>query len=147
MRKSFLHITVFVALAMLVIPQFAGALALGEWPSASKPLLSCTGDGSGGTKCTSLCDLVTTMGNIINLGLTFLLEIFAPLLIIYGGFVWFFSGGSPERIALGKRIFIGTVVGILIALAGYAIVDWFMKILGASGIWGDTSACHLFDLK
>jgi hypothetical protein len=142
MRKPFFHIALAVALVMLVVPQFAGALALGEWPSDApgKTLLSCTG-----ATCISLCDLVTTIGNIINFGLTLLMEVFAPLLIIYGGFVWFFSGGSAERIALGKRILIGTAVGILIALSAYAIVEWVVKILGATGIWGDTSACSLFD--
>lgn len=43
---------------------------------------------------------------------------------IYGGFIWMLSGGSAERIEKGKKILVWAVIGLVIILTSYIIVNF-----------------------
>jgi len=45
------------------------------------------------------------------------------LFFIIGGFMWLISGGKADQIAKGKSIMINTVIGIIIVLAAWLIVQ------------------------
>lgn len=88
--------------------------------------------------------LVTVINNIISLLITLAIVFVAPLMIAYSGFLFVVnpvnSGGKEKA----KGILTNTVVGIVIALAGWMIVDAIMAALynanapGLGGIaWSD----------
>lgn len=48
----------------------------------------------------------------------------AVIMIVYGGLRFSASGGSPESIKTAKNTIMYAVVGLVIAIAGYAIVSF-----------------------
>lgn len=73
---------------------------------------------------TSLRGLVLT---IINFVLTFL-GVLAVIMIIYGGMLYVTAGGAQEKVDKGKKILMYTVVGIVIIMLSFVIVN---AVLGA----------------
>ncbi|MFH1171763.1 MAG: pilin, partial [bacterium] len=71
-------------------------------------------------------DLKATVINIINWALG-LLGLLAVGLMIYGGFLWLTSGGSEDRIRRAKKILINTLIGLVIILLSWAIVNFVLN--------------------
>ncbi|KKR14934.1 MAG: hypothetical protein UT42_C0014G0019 [Candidatus Falkowbacteria bacterium GW2011_GWA2_39_24] len=53
------------------------------------------------------------------------------IMIILGAVMLVISGGSSEKVSLGKKIIVGAVVGGIIAFATYLIIYWTVTALGA----------------
>jgi hypothetical protein len=70
-----------------------------------------------GAPDTSLMDVIII---IINAVLSFLGLIFIAL-IIYGGYMWMFSGGNEQNIEKAKKILTNSSIGVAIVLASAAI--------------------------
>ncbi|MEK7548950.1 MAG: hypothetical protein AAB496_00435 [Patescibacteria group bacterium] len=85
------------------------------------------GPGLAKSSC-SFCDFLTLGQNIINLGIKLAIPI-AVAIIIAGGFMIMFSAGSTERVSTGKKIITSAVVGVIIALAAWLIVDITFRVL------------------
>ncbi len=49
------------------------------------------------------------------------------LFFIYGGFLFLTAAGSNERVTQGKRVIIGSVVGLLIVFFSYTIVGFIFS--------------------
>lgn len=60
------------------------------------------------------------------LGFTGILGI---IVIIYGGFIWMFSGGNQEKVARAKRIILYTFIGLGLIIGASTIVVAIMRIL------------------
>ena len=58
--------------------------------------------------------------NIILVAISFVGIIFL-VLIIYGAFAWMTSGGNSESVGKAKKTIINSTIGLIIALAAYAI--------------------------
>lgn len=74
------------------------------------------------------CDLMQLITNVIN----FLIYIVIPLaavMIVVGGIMIMTAGGSTTRLAKGKEIVTAAVVGLLIALLSWLIIDTIIKII------------------
>ena len=85
--------------------------------------------------------LITVINNVISLLITLAVVFVAPLTIAYAGFLYVVNPVDPGGIAKAKGILKNTVVGIVIALAGWMIVDAIMAVLynkGAPGLSGKT---------
>ena len=78
-------------------------------------------------------DLSETIGNLINVFLTFL-GIILLVLIIYAGFLWMTAGGDSAKTEKAKNIMINAVIGLIILLAAYAISNFVIEALGTAGI-------------
>lgn len=52
-----------------------------------------------------------------------ILAMLATLMIVYGGFQFVTAGGRASKIDEGKRVILGTVVGTMVALTGYIIIN------------------------
>lgn len=52
------------------------------------------------------------------------------IMVVAGGIVLLVSGGSSERVSLGKKIIASAVVGGIIAFATYLIIYWTIKAVG-----------------
>ena len=88
--------------------------------------------------------LITVINNIISLLLTLAIVFVAPLMIAYSGFLFVVNPVNAAGKEQAKKILTNTIVGIVIALAGYMIVAALMAVLynpGASsgttrlGVW------------
>lgn len=82
------------------------------------------------------CDFNMIMA-IINKLITFLLITLATplfaLIIIYTGWLYISAGGSSENVTRAKKIFKNALIGYVIALAAWLIVNTIIKTLGFNG--------------
>ena len=88
-------------------------------------LVPCGGQGQ--NPCT-WCHLMQLAKNIIN----FMMYIVFPLtaiMIVVGGIMIMTAGGSTERVAKGREIVTAAVVGLLIALLSWLIIDTIIGII------------------
>lgn len=84
------------------------------------------------------------INNIIELLITLAIVFVAPIMIAYAGFLYVVNAYDPSGIAKAKGILQNTIVGIVVALAGWLIVDAVMAVLydtgaktsgGTLGVW------------
>lgn len=52
-----------------------------------------------------------------------ILAMLATLMLVYGGFQFVTAGGRPSKVDEGKRVILGTIVGTIISLTGYIIIN------------------------
>ena len=64
--------------------------------------------------------------NVIKYLMTFL-GIIAVAVILLGGFRWLTAGGNEDKIAAAKKTIIAGVIGLIIVLAAYAIVQFIVS--------------------
>ncbi len=83
--------------------------------------------------------LMTVVNNIISLLITLAIVFVAPIMIAYAGFLYVINPFSPNGIGRAKTILLNTILGIVIALAAWLIVDAVMAVLynpaAAGGTW------------
>ena len=111
----------------------------GTPPGFWGPLVSCTGNYSypgGMTPYTSLCDLIDTAINIIYFGLSLAIFIIGPVMIVVGAVMIMLAGANPSMLESGKKALTATVIGLLIVLCAYLIVNTTITVLNISGIGG-----------
>ena len=80
-------------------------------------------------------DIRTIVARIINVFLGLLAAI-AVCLVIYGGFLWMTSGGSPEKVDKAKKVLINAAIGLGIILASWGITVFIFQALLGEGIFG-----------
>jgi type IV secretory pathway VirB2 component (pilin) len=68
-------------------------------------------------------DLKVTIMRIINVILGFL-GIIAIIIIVLGGFKWMTCGGSEDKTKEARELIIAGIIGLVIVLAAYAIVNF-----------------------
>ncbi len=73
--------------------------------------------------------LVVVFNRLIALLITLAIIFVAPLMVAYSGFLLVIGQGNASEISKAKGILWNTVVGIVIALAGWMIVDAIMAVL------------------
>ena len=72
-------------------------------------------------------DFTTLIKNIINI-LLFLVGAIAVIMIIIGGLRYVISGGDQGQITGAKNTILYAIIGLVVAVLAYAIVNW---VLGA----------------
>ncbi|MFZ1987988.1 MAG: pilin [Minisyncoccia bacterium] len=82
--------------------------------------------------------VLETVGNVINLGLTLAIS-FAVLLIAYAGFLWVTNPANPENLSKGKTILKNAVIGLVIALGAWVIVNTILLALTGKNVTQQTS--------
>lgn len=97
-------------------------------------LLSCTG----GTEsingpsnlppCRSICDLLHTGQHVLYFMMSLALFIIAPLMLAWGGLQLMISMGSVEKIESGRRLLKTAVLGIVLILCAFLIVNTFFYL-------------------
>jgi hypothetical protein len=120
---------IFIFFSIISLPFFAGA-QVNIWAG--------TGDAKGtcnqlGYNCT-LCDGITVTGNII----TFLLQIGVVLavgVILYGAIRLITSGGSEKQISEAKGIIKSSLIGLVLVMGAWLIVDTVFKVLTDKDSW------------
>ncbi len=118
----------------------------GEYEIAVNPLTPTVADQTncvvdyGVTNTTNVRDFVV---QVINWALTFL-GLLALIAVIYGGYMYLLYYGDDNRTATGRKIIGYAIVGIIIVLLAYAIVNTVIRALsgfqdGESGAFSSTS--------
>ncbi len=94
--------------------------------------------------------LIEVINNIISLLITLAIVFVAPLMIAYAGFLYVVNPLNPSGIDRAKTVLRNTIVGIVIALAGWLIVDAVMAVLynpsAAGGTWSSLISGNLNDM-
>jgi len=108
-----------MGLALLVSPDVASAQAGG--------LVPCNGP-----EC-NLCDLAQLAENVINFFVKISFVISA-LLFAYAGFLFFTAGADPGKVSSARKIFTDTIVGIIIILTAWLVVNVILTVLTGQGV-------------
>ena len=53
----------------------------------------------------------------------------AELFIVWGGYKYIMSEGDPSKVALGKRIITGAVIGLIITISASVISDTMVNVI------------------
>jgi hypothetical protein len=126
--------------ALLLAPLIAHAAGI-PYFGPIIPDLTCNGGSGGSYQISPLAwgALITIVNNIIALALTIAVIFIAPLLIAYAGFLYLTSGASPANRGKANGVLTNTIVGLLVALAAWIIVDAVMAALynpsAGAGAW------------
>jgi|SRR3989338_11321664 len=109
-----------------VLPSVFILLFLAVSPVSAAGLVPCSGPDC--NPC-SLLQLISNVVNFIVLDITMPL---AGLLFLIGGIMMVAAGGSEERFKKGKKVFVDTVIGVLIILGSWVIVNTLITTFGSS---------------
>jgi len=74
---------------------------------------------------------------------------FAVVMILWGGILMVTGAGNPGQLEKGKNYLIWAVIGLVVAFAGWIIIDTILKALLEGGIgniegwgpWNEFPAC------
>ena len=125
-NKIIKELIIFSLLILLFTPISAGAA----------PLVPC---GDPGDPCTT-CDLLILAQNILKFALEIAFLVIIGF-IVYGGFRWIFSLGKEENLKAGQQIITNAIIGLVIILTAWIIVNtvfWTIKTMGGddyTGTW------------
>ena len=95
-----------------------------------------------GPNC-SVCDIATMAQNVLNTGI-YLAVFLSAVLFAWAGWEALTAAGSAEKMGNAKSIFSNVVLGLVIILAGWLVVDTLMKTMtkGSLGPWN--KVCEVF---
>jgi hypothetical protein len=140
-------------LGMLAVPALAVSLGVGVLSatvSAENPN-ACDGTGkvSGikeGKNCAKTADQQASLGDVIETitnVLLFIIGAVAVIMIIIGGIKYVISNGDSAQITSAKNTILYAVIGIIVALLAYAIVNFIIVEFVASSGGGENQIARL----
>jgi hypothetical protein len=112
---------------------FSGFCFLASSGFANAAGLVPCGTGPGEKMCT-WCNLFDLFKNVIDFMMMIIFPI-ATVYIIYGGFLMLTAGDNQSRFGDGRKAITSAVIGILIALLSWLILDTIFKTLAVG--WND----------
>ncbi|MBU1255849.1 hypothetical protein KKE74_00955 [Patescibacteria group bacterium] len=110
--------------SLLLIGLFSVNLAL------AGGLVPCGGQGE---KECNLCHIWQLADNILDFVTLQLVFPIAALLFVAAGVVFLISGGSEEKVTLARTIFTNTVIGLMIVLCSWLLIDTLVSTIAGSG--------------
>jgi len=131
--KKLILIFLLLVLFIPAITKAAGLVPCGG-PEPEKP-------------CTA-CDLLVLLQNVLHFALTIAFLI-VVIFAIVGGFRWILSGGNEENIKAGQKTLSSALIGLVIILCAWLIVNtvfWLVKTIGGEDYTG-TGALPWFQLE
>ncbi|NUM25909.1 MAG: hypothetical protein HUU49_04855 [Candidatus Buchananbacteria bacterium] len=121
----------FTVIALLLALNIGSVLAQGTLDLTGK--LKNVGGNAGYSAEVTENTLPNTVGNIIKALLSLLGIIFMSY-IVYAGYLWMTAAGNDEKITKAKAILRGSIIGLIIVLAAYAITQFVLvSITEATG--------------
>lgn len=132
------YLIAFLIISGIILP----AISFAGLPDFNGPFVICgrSGTGEGSAPCT-LCDIFKTAQLIIDTIIGFLGLIAVPFLIAVGGFMILLHGASPELVTKGKTVIKNAIIGFIIALLAWTIIN--MIFLALAG--GDNGVGKIFN--
>jgi len=134
-------VSVFIALFIIAVALSfpAGIHAQGQNPNAIVP--QCGGQGEPSCNFCFLADLIQ---NIINFGVYASIFV-AVLMFVYAGWLYLINNGDQGKIKKAHDIFLQVLVGVLIVLSSWLVIDTLMKTLvddSRFGPWNEICGVH-----
>ena len=112
----------FTVLAIVLIAPFVASAQL---PSQIVP---CDGTSAGGgTECT-VCHIAELAQNVLNTGI-YIAVFLSAILFAWAGWKYVTAGGNSGQAGQAREIFTNVLIGLIIILAGWLVVDTVMKTL------------------
>lgn len=91
------------------------------------PTVTSTGTLVNPIKSESFAALIDAIVNwILNIAL-----VLAPLVIVYGGFVYMTAVGDTNKVSQGKQIILYAVIGFIVALLAKSLINMFTKLIAS----------------
>ena len=81
-------------------------------------------------------NLENSLGNIIGTVLATVGTVFL-VLTVAAGIMWMTAAGNEEKISKAKKILVGAVIGLIIAMTAYTITYFVTKGVGGGGTTSD----------
>ena len=131
-KKSLIFAFFYIAVLLLPVAASAAQVSLPYFGGQDAPFVSCSG-----TSCTT-CNLFETGQRLIYFGMTLVLFVFAPIMVTIGGIMILIAGGNEERFSTGKKMATGAVIGVLIALGAFLLVNLALTAIAKNGVDGLT---------
>jgi len=103
-------------------------------PCPSNNSISCNNSSCSDYKnvpCT-FCHFFVMLDGIIDFALINIVFPLAILLFVVGGALFIFSAGDPGRVTQGKTIMKGVVIGLVIILGAWLVVNTFFNLIGVA---------------
>lgn len=72
------------------------------------------------------------VGNLISSGLGYL-GIIVVVIVLWAGFKWMTSGGKEEKVTDARKTLINLIIGLVIILSAWSIVNFVIKALSDAG--------------
>lgn len=124
-----------VKLAVLLVLLWMPLVSFAQTGAGSEyDLVTCSGP-----DC-NLCTAVDMVDNIVDLLFT-LLSVAAVLVLVFAGFKLVVSAGNPGAMSAAKSMITSVIVGFIIVLSAWLIVDTVMKALISEdidfGVWNE----------
>lgn len=131
MKKFSLIFLIIIVVSFLYVD-----LASAGFPNwGQNGLVTCSGADLGGKlkQCSDFCDILATGKNILEFILTIALLVMAPVFLLIGGIMLIAGGANPGLHSKGVAYLKTTVIGIIIVLLSFAIVNTFISAFGLGG--------------
>lgn len=123
MRKYRFNLKILVFYAFVLVFLFL----LFNFPASSEAALVPCGTSTNPDPC-NFCDFLRLGKNIIDF-LMYIIFPIATVMIIWGGIIIMTSRESPEQVKRGRGVITAAVVGLLIALLSWIILDTIFKVI------------------
>ena len=130
-RGNRVALVLFVVVFLTVVPFFAFAQVI--------PIIvpeDCRG-ANAAQNC-GICDLAQLAQNVLNAGI-YIVIFLSAVLFSWAGWKYVTAGGNVGKATQAREIFTNVLVGLIIILAGWLVVDTLMKTLvkedGGFGPW------------
>ncbi|MEK7146673.1 MAG: hypothetical protein AAB772_00265 [Patescibacteria group bacterium] len=90
--------------------------------------------------CMSICNLAQLGKNIIDF-MAILIFPIATAVLVYGGIMFIFSGGSPDKVGKGKNAIKAAVIGIAIMGFAWLTVNGVIQIMNGGSPFSWSKIC------
>jgi len=113
MKNNIKKIAYTIGAGVLALPTAVGAIKVGDYV---KPTTDTAGVGG----------LSGTVGDAVRIALGYIMSgiaIISIVGIVIGGLMYVISGGDEEKTKSAKSIIFASIIGLVVALLGYAIVN------------------------
>lgn len=119
-KKNLMALAFILGLGIVAVPQTVSAIDV-TGDVCDDPTIS-----SQSAICASKDETVDSFfKNLVNT-LLYIIGALSVLMIIIGGLRYTISGGSAEAIKSAKNIIMYAIIGLVVALLAYAIVNWVL---------------------
>lgn len=117
---SAVFVTGAVSVALLPQPALAqGAGCAGK---------ACITDGASNVNTGATNDVPDTIKIVTDL-LLFILGAVSVIMLVIGGFKFVASNGNAEQVKSAKNTILYAIIGVVVALLAYAVIDWVVEQL------------------
>ena len=120
-RQIGIHIASFALLVLLTAPAIVSSAVM---PGQIVP---CTGALPKETACT-ICDIAQVAQNVLNTGI-FIAVFLSAILFAWAGGIYLTNVANPGGVTKAKTLFGNVLVGLLIILGAWIVIDTLMRTL------------------